>query len=121
MKLSESNILITGGAGLVGSHLAQSLLSQGATVHVADNLSKSDRDRIPSAAEFIEADLTSEADVAEILTSEILPLSLLKQTLPAKQMLRKYSQVKLMSYFILQHIQTQTTMTIGNSLKRTPR
>ncbi len=71
MKLSESNILITGGAGLVGSHLAQSLLSQGATVHVADNLSKSDRDRIPSAAEFIEADLTSEADVAEILTSEI--------------------------------------------------
>ena len=70
MNLSESNILITGGAGLVGSHLAQSLLSQGTTVRVADDLSKGDRDRIPSAAEFIEADLTSEADVAEILTSE---------------------------------------------------
>jgi len=58
MDLTDSTALVTGGAGLVGSHLAAQLLDRGATVRVADDLSKGDRDRVPDGAEFVEADLT---------------------------------------------------------------
>jgi len=71
MKIPDSNILITGGAGLVGSHLAQRLLNYGATVHVADDLSKGDRARIPDEVSFIEADLTERNDVDRIITEDL--------------------------------------------------
>ena len=71
MDLSEARVLITGGAGLVGSHLAASLLERDATVRVADDLSKGDRERVPSGAEFTRADLTDEADVAEVVTPDV--------------------------------------------------
>ncbi len=66
-----THILITGGAGLVGSHLTQHLLDHGATVRVADNLSKGDCARVPSDAEFIEADLTERNDVDQIITEDL--------------------------------------------------
>jgi len=53
MDLTDSTALVTGGAGLVGSHLAAQLLDRGATVRVADDLSKGDRDRVPDGAEFV--------------------------------------------------------------------
>jgi UDP-glucose 4-epimerase len=71
MDLSNARVLITGGAGLVGSHLAASLLERGAAVRVADDLSKGDRERVPSGAEFTRADLTDEADVAEVVTADV--------------------------------------------------
>jgi len=40
------NVLITGGAGFIGSHLARLLLEQGHTVHLLDNLSTGRRDNI---------------------------------------------------------------------------
>ena len=64
MDLSQSHALITGGAGFIGSHLARDLLARGATVTVADDLSKGDRDRVPSDATFVRADLTEPDDVA---------------------------------------------------------
>jgi len=39
-------ILITGGAGFIGSHLASKLLAEGHTVHLLDNLSTGRRDNI---------------------------------------------------------------------------
>ncbi len=71
MKLSDSHILITGGAGLVGNHLAKRLLEHGATVRVADNLSKGDRACVPNEAEFIKADLTERDDVDRIITDDL--------------------------------------------------
>ncbi len=71
MNIIDSRILITGGAGLVGSHLAERLLDHGATVRVADDLSKGDRARIPSGAEFIQADLTERDDVDQIITEDL--------------------------------------------------
>jgi Nucleoside-diphosphate-sugar epimerases len=71
MDLSDARAVVTGGAGLVGSHLAASLLEQGATVRVADDLSKGGRERVPSGAEFTRADLTDEADVAEVVTADV--------------------------------------------------
>ena len=71
MKLADAHVLITGGAGLIGSHLAARLLEQGTTVRVADDLSKGSRDRIPEGASFVDADMTNENDVAEAVTDEI--------------------------------------------------
>jgi len=71
VSLSEATVLVTGGAGLIGSYLATDLVENGTNVIVADNLSKGDRSRIPSEAEFIQADLTNEGDVAKIVTDEI--------------------------------------------------
>jgi len=46
-------------------------LDRGATVRVADDLSKGDRDRVPDGAEFVEADLTDPDDVAEAVTDDL--------------------------------------------------
>ena len=71
MQLSDVNALVTGGAGLIGSYLAHDLVDGGATVRVIDDLSKGDRDRVPSDAEFVRGDLTDPADVARALTDDI--------------------------------------------------
>jgi len=71
MDLADSHVLVTGGAGLVGSHLAASLLDRDATVRVADDLSKGTRDRVPEGAEFVEADMTDADDVAEAVTADL--------------------------------------------------
>jgi UDP-glucose 4-epimerase len=62
---------VTGGAGLVGSHLAAALLDRGATVRAADDLSKGTRDRVPDGAEFVEADMTDADDVARAVTDDL--------------------------------------------------
>ncbi|OYR68353.1 NAD-dependent epimerase/dehydratase family protein [Halorubrum ezzemoulense] len=71
MDLADSRVLVTGGAGLVGSHLAADLLDRGATVRVADNLSKGTRDRVPEGAAFVEADMTDPDDVARVVTDDL--------------------------------------------------
>ncbi|MFC7325825.1 NAD-dependent epimerase/dehydratase family protein [Halorubrum rutilum] len=71
MHLADSRALVTGGAGLVGSHLAAGLLDRGATVRVADDLSKGTRDRVPDGADFVAADLTDPGDVAEAVTGDL--------------------------------------------------
>ncbi|OYR61788.1 UDP-glucose 4-epimerase [Halorubrum ezzemoulense] len=71
MDLADSRVLVTGGAGLVGSHLAADLLDRGATVRVADDLSKGTRDRVPEGAAFVEADMTDPDDVARVVTNDL--------------------------------------------------
>ncbi|OGL73298.1 hypothetical protein A3E39_01145 [Candidatus Uhrbacteria bacterium RIFCSPHIGHO2_12_FULL_60_25] len=50
--------LVTGGAGFIGSHLAKRLIADGHRVRIIDNLSTGRRERVPEAAEFIQADFT---------------------------------------------------------------
>jgi UDP-glucose 4-epimerase len=49
--------IVTGGAGFIGSHLADSLLSRGDEVHVIDDLSSGSRENAASAAELHELDI----------------------------------------------------------------
>lgn len=50
--------LITGGAGFIGSHIAEALLANGAKVRVLDNLSTGKKENIPEGAEFIKGSIT---------------------------------------------------------------
>jgi len=54
-----ASYLVTGGAGFIGSHLAEELLRRGHRVRVADNLMTGKRTNLASikAAEFLEGDL----------------------------------------------------------------
>jgi UDP-glucose 4-epimerase len=50
-------MLVTGGAGFIGSHLTEELLRLGHRVIVVDNLSTGKRSNLPKGAEFIEGDV----------------------------------------------------------------
>ena len=52
--------LVTGGAGFIGSHLADALVSAGHTVTVVDDLSRGRRVQVPEAAHFVEADVNDD-------------------------------------------------------------
>jgi UDP-glucose 4-epimerase len=59
-------ILVTGGAGFIGSHVAASVLAAGHTVAVLDDLSTGHRANIPAGAVFYERDLR-DPDLAAVL------------------------------------------------------
>jgi UDP-glucose 4-epimerase len=52
--------LVTGGAGFIGSHVADLLLANGFEVTVIDNLVSGNREQVPQAARFHEMDITDE-------------------------------------------------------------
>lgn len=62
-------ILVTGGAGFVGSHLVDGLLDAGHDVVVVDNLVSGERRNLSESARFYEADIRA-PEMQEILQSE---------------------------------------------------
>src|SRR3989344_4247829 len=60
-------ILVTGGAGFIGSHINKLLLDQGHQVRVIDNLSHGNKNAIDSRANFHQTDLLDETTLEEIL------------------------------------------------------
>lgn len=49
--------LVTGGAGFIGSHVADAYLARGWSVTVVDNLSSGKRENVPAQANFVELDV----------------------------------------------------------------
>ena len=63
------NVLVTGGAGYIGSVTAEQLLDQGHEVHVFDNLSRGHREAVDPRAKFILGDLQRADDILDAMRS----------------------------------------------------
>ena len=61
-----STVLITGGAGFIGSNLADALVADGRECHVVDNLSTGQAIRVPAEAELHEMDIRAASDLAAL-------------------------------------------------------
>ena len=62
-------VLVTGGAGYIGSVTSEVLLSRGYEVVVFDNFSQGHRAAVPVAADWIEGDLSSPHDIHHAIDS----------------------------------------------------
>ena len=60
-------IIVTGGAGFIGSHLVEALLARGDRVRVLDDLSTGKRENLDPAAELIVGDVADASCVAEAM------------------------------------------------------
>lgn len=61
MKVKKTKrALVTGGAGFIGSHVAEAYLERGWSVTVVDNLSSGKIENVPAGAEFVEIDIRDE-------------------------------------------------------------
>ena len=60
--------LVTGGAGFIGSHLAEALVARGDDVVVLDDLSGGMESRVPEAAQLVVGSVTDPATVNEVFS-----------------------------------------------------
>ncbi len=67
MVWQGTRVLVTGGAGFIGSNLAHGLISQGAIVKVVDDLSSGSVENIPDSAQFFETSITDRAAMSHAL------------------------------------------------------
>ena len=55
-------VLVTGGAGFIGSHVAEALVARGEDVVVLDDLSSGKRENLPEGVELVEGDVRERQD-----------------------------------------------------------
>ncbi len=63
------NVLLTGGAGYIGSHAALSLLDCGHNVHIVDDLSTGNESLIPKNAKFTNCNINDEKVISALIQS----------------------------------------------------
>jgi UDP-glucose 4-epimerase len=63
-------VLITGGAGFIGSHLLDRAIGDGHQVSVIDDLSSGDKTRVPDGADLYVADVRNAHAVNDVVTEE---------------------------------------------------
>ncbi|MEN8143687.1 MAG: NAD-dependent epimerase/dehydratase family protein [Gemmatimonadota bacterium] len=63
------SVLVTGGAGFIGSHVCEAYLSDGWQVTALDNLSSGRRENVPQGAVFVEMDIR-DPDVGPLLAEQ---------------------------------------------------
>lgn len=66
-SFSNCRVLVTGGAGFIGGHIAQQLVDKGAQVCVIDDLSTGRKENVPSKAEFVQGDICDREVVAKLM------------------------------------------------------
>jgi UDP-glucose 4-epimerase len=67
--VDSQKILVTGGAGFIGSHVAGNLTKQGHEVTVLDDLSGGSLENVPAGCEFIKGDITDSKLVDHLFES----------------------------------------------------
>src|SRR4051812_34141688 len=63
---ARMRLLVTGGAGYIGSIVAQQLVARGDDVTVLDSLARGHREAVPEGATLVEADLLDPAALARV-------------------------------------------------------
>lgn len=58
--MAEGRVLVTGGAGFIGSHVCEAYLEAGWQVTALDDLSTGRRENVPAGADFVEMDIRSD-------------------------------------------------------------
>jgi len=66
-----TTVLVTGGAGFLGSHLVDRLLAEGASVRVLDNLSTGSLDNLRAAARWRSDEIASSGNRLEVILGDI--------------------------------------------------
>jgi UDP-glucose 4-epimerase len=87
------NILVVGGAGYIGSHVAKELIKQGHQVTVFDNLSSGLKENILPGSAFIEGDITKPEEINQAMVgqSAVVHLAAFKSVGESMQYPEKYS------------------------------
>ncbi len=69
MRKNENNtkVVVTGGAGFIGSHLTDALVARGCEVHVIDSLSGGKKEHVNPKARFHKKDIRNLADIQPII------------------------------------------------------
>jgi UDP-glucose 4-epimerase len=67
MDWADTHVLVTGGAGFIGSHVADTLIERGAQVTVYDNFSTGFREFVPKKAKLVTADLLDQDRLDEAM------------------------------------------------------
>jgi UDP-glucose 4-epimerase len=75
-------LLITGGAGFIGSHIAEKALAKGWVVAVVDNLASGRRENVPNGSEFFQIDIREQAAVDTVF-AEFKPTAVSHQAAQA--------------------------------------
>jgi len=68
---NKGKAVVTGGAGFIGSHIADALLENGYEVHVIDNLSGGKKENVPKGAIFHELDILDTAAITPIIAGAV--------------------------------------------------
>jgi len=64
-------VVITGGAGFIGSHLAERLIAENHSVSIVDDLSSGDRDWVPEDAALFDRDLRNSEVLDNVLSPNV--------------------------------------------------
>lgn len=64
--MTKASVMVTGGAGFIGSNLADALIADGSVVHVVDDLSNGKALQVPDSAEFHELDIRDETGLRAV-------------------------------------------------------
>ena len=78
MDFKEKRVLVTGGAGFIGSEVVRQLLSQNATVTVLDNFSSGKKQYLPKNKnlKIVKADIRNETKVAKNIKNQEIIINL---------------------------------------------
>lgn len=68
--MNAERVLVTGGAGFIGSHIVDALIAAGHTVAVVDNLVKGKRENVNPAARFYLVDVRDAPGLREVFAAE---------------------------------------------------